>query len=135
MESKDITVHDASQLGYDVANLEHLGTARDGGIWFKLKAQNVAIRCEWQEDGSLREAETKPLTIGKTMKKPSTTTVECKDCGSERVVKVQDAFQVKRCKECQKRLRNKKRADRAKIRREERRKEKAVEKLENTTTE
>ena len=29
--------------------------------------------------------------------------IECEDCGATREIKVQDAFQVKRCKACQKR--------------------------------
>jgi len=42
-----------------------------------------------------------------------TTTITCQDCGKERVIKIQDSFQVTRCVECQKkrqnRIRNEKR--------------------------
>ena len=59
-------------------------------------------------------------TAGRPMK---TTTINCEDCGKERVIKVQDAFQVKRCVECQKKHRNRRRAER---RREKRAQEKAM---------
>lgn len=47
------------------------------------------------------------------------TTIECEDCGKERQIKVQDAFQVTRCPECQKKHRNKKRAERRRQQRAE----------------
>lgn len=59
-------------------------------------------------------------TAGRPVK---TTTINCEDCGKERVIKVQDAFQVKRCVECQKKHRNRRRAER---RREKRAQEKAM---------
>jgi hypothetical protein len=38
-----------------------------------------------------------------TSKMPGATTIiQCADCGADREIKVQDAFQVKRCKPCQK---------------------------------
>lgn len=48
------------------------------------------------------------LSSGK-MVTGKTVTIECIDCGAERVIKVQDAFQVVRCTECQKKYRNMKR--------------------------
>lgn len=49
-------------------------------------------------------------------------TINCEDCGAERLIKPQDAFQVKRCEDCQKKHRN---AMRAQRRREKRAAEKA----------
>ena len=36
--------------------------------------------------------------------------IRCIDCGAERTIKIQDAFQVIRCAACQKKAQNKKRA-------------------------
>lgn len=41
------------------------------------------------------------LTSGAVVTGP-TTTIKCIDCGAERVIKIQDSFQVKRCCACQK---------------------------------
>lgn len=65
-------------------------------------------------------------TTGRPVK---TTTINCVDCGKERVIKVQDAFQVKRCIECQKKHRNRRRAER---RREKRAQEKAMQQTQDT---
>lgn len=53
-------------------------------------------------------AETKPAKTAK----PKTVIINCVDCDAEREIKVQDAFQVKRCKECQKKHRNRLAAER-----------------------
>ena len=66
-------------------------------------------------------------TAGRPMK---TTTINCVDCGKERVIKVQDAFQVKRCVDCQKKYRNRRRAER---RREKRAQEKAIQQAQETS--
>lgn len=42
------------------------------------------------------------LTSGAEVTGP-VTTIKCADCGAERVIKIQDAFQVTRCCTCQKR--------------------------------
>lgn len=47
------------------------------------------------------------------------TTIQCVDCGAPREIKVQDAFQVKRCVNCQKKYRNRKRAERRRQQRAE----------------
>lgn len=49
------------------------------------------------------------LSTGKWAYGP-TTTIHCIDCGAERTIKIQDAFQVIRCAACQKKAQNKKRA-------------------------
>lgn len=46
------------------------------------------------------------------------TTIKCMDCNEERVIKVQDVFQVKRCVKCQKKYRNKMRVERRRRQRE-----------------
>lgn len=46
-----------------------------------------------------------------------TTTINCIDCGAERIIKVQDAFQVKRCVTCQKNFTKARRNDRLKEKR------------------
>lgn len=65
-------------------------------------------------------------TAGRPMK---TTTINCVDCGKERIIKVQDAFQVKRCVDCQKKHRNRRRAER---RREKRAQERAMRQAQKT---
>lgn len=45
-----------------------------------------------------------------------TKTIKCVDCDRERIIKVQDAFQVKRCISCQKKYRNRKRTERKQAR-------------------
>jgi ribosomal protein L37AE/L43A len=46
-----------------------------------------------------------------------TTAINCKDCGAERIIKVQDAFQVTRCKSCQQAFTKARRNDRLKEKR------------------
>jgi ribosomal protein L16/L10AE len=46
-----------------------------------------------------------------------TTKIACMDCGQERTIKVQDAFQVKRCATCQTKFRRKLDAQRRKAKR------------------
>lgn len=53
------------------------------------------------------------LSTGKWAVGP-TTTIHCVDCGAERIIKIQDAFQVTRCAACQKKAQNKKRAQKKK---------------------
>lgn len=59
------------------------------------------------------ETAPKELPSGKIVK-GATTTIKCVDCGAERVIKVQDVFQVSRCVECQKKYRNHKRYEKRK---------------------
>lgn len=49
--------------------------------------------------------------VGKTM------VIKCVDCGGDRTIKVQDAFQVKRCVNCQKNYSKARRAEKAKAKR------------------
>lgn len=58
------------------------------------------------------------LSTGKWAVGP-TTTILCQDCGAERIIKIQDAFQVTRCAACQKKAQNKKRAAKKKARNQE----------------
>ena len=47
------------------------------------------------------------ITIANMNKQtPKLITINCCDCGAERIIKIQDQFQVKRCPECQKAHRN-----------------------------
>ena len=62
------------------------------------------------------------IAINRISGKPvKTVTIECIDCGAPRIIKVQDAFQVKRCPECQRKYRNRKRAERRRQKRLEER--------------
>ena len=48
-----------------------------------------------------------------------TTIIKCIDCGAERIIKVQDVFQVKRCVKCQKEHTKRRRAEKLKASRAE----------------
>lgn len=48
-----------------------------------------------------------------------TTVIKCIDCGAERMIKVQDVFQVKRCVKCQKEYTKRRRAEKLKASRAE----------------
>lgn len=52
-------------------------------------------------------------------KKASTVDIKCIDCGATRTIKVQDAFQVKRCMDCQSKYRKARRAEVAKKKKED----------------
>jgi hypothetical protein len=56
------------------------------------------------------------LVTGKSVK---TVMIKCEDCNSPRQIKVQDKFQVTRCEGCQKKHRNRKRAERRRQQRAE----------------
>lgn len=62
------------------------------------------------------------ISTGKTV------VITCIDCGAERIIKIQDAFQVKRCVACQKKATNRKRY-------ENRKKNKALKKAAEVPTE
>ena len=56
----------------------------------------------------------KARATGEEKRLPSTTVIKCVDCGAERTIKVQDAFQVTRCVDCQKEHRRQRRSERRK---------------------
>ena len=63
-----------------------------------------------------KEVVTTVLSSGKTTT-GNVCTITCVDCGAERIVKVQDKFQVTRCIACQKKALNKKRYENRKVNR------------------
>jgi hypothetical protein len=73
----------------------------------------VVSRSEWEQakKNAAKTIDAMVLDTGKVAVGP-TTTIKCVDCGKERTVKVQDAFQVKRCVEHQKEHRLAKRRER-----------------------
>lgn len=58
------------------------------------------------------------LNGGFDLGKVKVTKINCEDCGVERIIKVQDAFQVTRCVPCQHKHRNAIRAEKRKAKRE-----------------
>jgi predicted Zn-ribbon and HTH transcriptional regulator len=80
-----------------------LGVLHSSGVIDKI-TDKLAVHLE------IKMVEGKPVKM---------TTIECEDCGKERQIKVQDVFQVTRCPECQKKHRNKKRAERRRQQRAE----------------
>ena len=66
------------------------------------------------------------LSSGKWAYGP-TTTITCEDCGAERIIKIQDAFQVTRCIPCQKKAQNAKRNAKMKAKGKEARNAKRLE--------
>jgi len=85
----------------------------------KAQAEREAQEAQAQEDQTTDEEqdvteeavapEAWKTSTGKWAYGPSTV-INCCDCGKERRIKIQDAFQVIRCAECQKKAQNKKRA-------------------------
>lgn len=64
-------------------------------------------------NGSQKKGVTNTFTMLSSgiMVRGKTVTIKCCDCGAERIIKPQDAFQVKRCVDCQKKYRRKKQAE------------------------
>lgn len=106
-------------------DLMHMGVRKLGGEWFKDQKSGKAYGIIEDEDGALQVVEmldskvTKPALITRV-------NITCIDCGEERAVATQDAFQVKRCEECQRKFRNGKRRVYAKARRDRKRKEREL---------
>lgn len=73
----------------------------------------IVSRTEWEQAKQKvsKTVNAQVLDTGKLATGP-TTTIKCVDCGLPRVIKVQDAFQVKRCVEHQKAHRLAKRRER-----------------------
>lgn len=77
--------------------------------------QDQAVAADLPQDDRYRYTQrlADHIAISRISGKPvKTVTIECIDCGMPRIIKVQDAFQVKRCPECQRKHRNRKRAER-----------------------
>lgn len=110
-----------------VDDLLRVGANSDGTVWYKDTVTCVCYRIA-EVDGALVVKETRELK--KTREhKAKTTTIECVDCGEERTIATQDAFQVKRCEDCQRKHRNKKRTERARSKRLEKRNTRDLEQL------
>lgn len=75
--------------------------------------EELVEEAEQEEAKPAVQEEAKPAAAkpAKTAK-AKTVIINCVDCDAEREIKVQDAFQVKRCKECQKKHRNRLAAER-----------------------
>lgn len=97
-----------------------------GKNWFKDNATGIAYHFVRSDADEISVKETrqsvakapKPKRIW-TTDKPKFTTIKCVDCGAERVIHVQDAFQVKRCVPCQAKYRVVQRKARLKARKVE----------------
>ena len=99
-----------------------------GKNWFKDGVTGTAYHFAKDESGTLAIKETRQSVVDnkklQPKKKPTPppprfTTIKCIDCGADREIHVQDAFQVKRCVACQKKYRNAKRLARLKEKRKE----------------
>ena len=76
--------------------------------WYRDPVSGTCYHVE-RKDNVLVVTETRNSKITYEIKKPKTVTITCIDCGAERIIATQDAFQVKRCKDCQRKLKNTKR--------------------------
>ena len=114
LQIKDIRIEDIIELG----------KAKEGGSWYKDKASGTAYRMQITK-GKIEIIETRQSKIVRTkMGRPTRVDIKCEDCGATRNIATQDVFQVKRCVECQKKYKNRKRAELAKKKRAENRTEK-----------
>jgi hypothetical protein len=82
--------------------------SRKANRWY---AKDSTLKEHLPELPRTSQAVSKDGDEAKGKRLPHTTTVKCMDCGAERTIKVQDAFQVKRCVECQKEYRRRRRAE------------------------
>lgn len=113
---------------------ERVGGNEDGSVWFKDTVTMVCYKVvRLTKTGELAIGETRQLRKRKE-EKPKTAVIICCECEQERIVSTQDAFQVKRCMPCQKRYRNKKRTERAKVKRAEKRRTRELETLNGNQT-
>lgn len=77
-----------------------------GHNWFKDRATGMCYLIERLPDDKLQVKESRKSVIKEQERKRTHTEIKCCDCGAIRTIKVQDAFQVKRCTTCQNRFRN-----------------------------
>ncbi len=127
---REITMEDViiSNLipNLDPMNLKYLGKG-----WFKDSLTGTTYQMSMKEGVlfvlSTRQSKAITKESRKTEKKPKQHTVpkivlvdiKCLDCGAIRTIHKQDAFQVKRCVECQKKHRNTQRSESIKAKRAE----------------
>ena len=83
-----------------------------GNNWFRDRATGICYHVEkTPEKGELVVTATRQSKIDQKPKRRfprkeiTKTTIKCVDCGTEREIKVQDKFQVTRCKQCQRQRR------------------------------
>lgn len=122
----DISVEEALSSGL-IPDADEMLLRPLGDDWFKEEISGVAYHFIRKEDGELdidgtRHSKNTTKEALKEPPKPKEPVpqiiIKCADCGAERSVKPQDAFQVKRCKICQKAHRDARRRELEKIRRE-----------------
>jgi len=65
------------------------------------KKKNVQVDRTIETDATIKRKQIKLVLPEAKPKKATTVDITCCDCGKLRVVKTQDAFQVKRCVQCQ----------------------------------
>ena len=130
-KSERIALEDVKSAFGNSQKWVDLGVRKLGGWWFKDTQTQEAIGVV-RGKGGLEIAEVRAMKAT-VEHKAKVATIKCVECGEEREVATQDAFQVKRCLDCQKKFRNKKRAERAKVRRAEKRTTRDLEKLNGTT--
>lgn len=121
-EEYDITIEEVLSSGL-LPEAPDMAVQYLGNNWFKENITGIAYLFSRDADGSLTIKETrdsikkeeKPKR--KVVSVPRFVTIKCIECGAEREIHVQDAFQVKRCITCQKKHRNVKRLARLKEKR------------------
>lgn len=102
----EINIHDL--LASKILPENHGQLRAIGQNWFKDRSTGICYRIVQLETGALIVKETRQSIIDHKKRynqakyaKPQTTSIKCIDCGEERVIKMQDKFQVKRCRTCQ----------------------------------
>ncbi len=113
---EDITIQEIRDSGLIITEGEIKAI---GKSWFKDTANGMCYNLIKGPDGLLSVISTRQSKISNKPKvktaatpkvpKVSTVVIQCVDCGTDRTIKVQDKFQVKRCIPCQKKYRNHKR--------------------------
>ena len=90
-----------------IANL--IANKRNGKFSAKNQTAIVEVKVVKGSDpeiGMTKKLSRHITTANMNKQTPKLITINCCDCGAERIIKVQDQFQVKRCPECQRKHRN-----------------------------
>ena len=92
-------------IAFDEARVAEAEAKRAEEEAKKVEAKKVARKAD-PEIGMTNKLSQHITVANMNKQTPKLITINCCDCGAERIIKVQDQFQVKRCPECQKAHRN-----------------------------
>lgn len=115
VEAEEMETEEAETKGYDFTGAlsQEVPAVEEG----KGTLETTMVTLD--EVGSTKQLAHHVLIEATKGKTPKMIIIECSTCKESRIIKVQDAFQVSRCKDCQKTHRNAKRRARNKQKKEQ----------------